>query len=147
MAMTEDSTTSNCPGKPYPDFPLYAHKSGRWAKKIRGKTHYFGPWRDPNAALRCYLIDKDDLEAGRTPRREEPGVTDALTVEKMVVYFLDAKKLNVDAGEMATRTWKEYESYGKRMVRVFGATTPIERLANAAFLDSDRRRTVSQRQM
>ena len=91
------------------------------------------PWRDPNAALRRYLLDKDDLEAGRTPRREEPGVSDALTVEQMVVLFLDAKKLNVEAGEMAARTWKEYESYGKRMIRVFGASTPVERLGPADF--------------
>jgi len=44
---TKDSTTTSRPAKPYPGFPLYAHKSGRWAKKSRGKTHFFGPWRDP----------------------------------------------------------------------------------------------------
>ena len=133
MAMTQDSTTSKCPDKPYPNFPLYAHKSGRWAKKICGKTHYFGPWSDPHAALRNYLTDKDDLEAGRTPRREEPGAAGTLTVKGMVVLFLDAKMLNVQAGEMSKRTWKEYESFGNRMIRVFGADTPVERLGPADF--------------
>jgi len=28
---------SNGRGKPCPDFPLQAHKSGHWAKEIRGK--------------------------------------------------------------------------------------------------------------
>jgi hypothetical protein len=32
------------PNKPSPDFPLFAHNNGCWAKKIRGRLHYFGPW-------------------------------------------------------------------------------------------------------
>jgi hypothetical protein len=37
--------------KPYAEHPLTAHSSCRWCKKVRGKTHYFGPLSDPDAAL------------------------------------------------------------------------------------------------
>jgi hypothetical protein len=42
------------PAKPYPDFPLCAHPNGQWAKKIKGKIHYFGAWSNPGGALEKY---------------------------------------------------------------------------------------------
>ena len=131
MSMTRNSTTSSRPAKPGDDFPLYAHNSGRWAKKIRGKTHFFGPWRDPWGAMARYHKEKDDLEAGRIPERE--ARPDALTVKKMVGLFLDNKKLMVESGQMVQETWNEYERYGRRMIRVFGANTHVERLGPSDF--------------
>ncbi len=32
------------PPKPYAKFPLTAHASGAWQKKILGKIKYFGRW-------------------------------------------------------------------------------------------------------
>lgn len=47
------------PPKPSPDFPLFPHAAGVWAKKSRGKLHSFGPWADPDGALAKYLEQKD----------------------------------------------------------------------------------------
>src|SRR5437763_2147753 len=94
------------PAKPYPDFPLFAHAAGVWAKKIRGKMHYFGPWADPDGALAKYLEQKDALHAGKTPRPDP----DALKVKDVANAFLIAKQALVDAGELAQRSWDDYKA-------------------------------------
>lgn len=105
------STTSAASGKPlkpikpYPDFPLFPHAVGVWAKKIRGRMHYFGPWADPDGALKKYLNEKDDLHPGRKPRPE----AGAVTVKDLANAFLNAKQALVDAGEMSPRTWDDYK--------------------------------------
>jgi integrase len=83
--------------------------------------------------LRRYLTEKDDLEAGREPRQETGVITDTLTVRQLVGLFLDAKEINVQSGELELSTWKAYESFGNRMIRVFGLNTPVESLGPADF--------------
>ncbi len=52
--------------KPRPDFPLFPHATGRWAKKVRGKLRYFGKVADDphgEKALDLWLAQKDALLA------------------------------------------------------------------------------------
>jgi integrase len=115
--MSESNPTAPArPSKPRPDFPLFPHASGQWAKKIRGKMHYFGLWADPDAALEKYLKERDDLHAGRLPRPDP----DALTVKALANHFLNAKQDAVKAGEVAARTWGEYKLACDLLVKELG---------------------------
>ncbi len=100
-----NSTAPPKPAKPYPEFPLFPHATRRWAKKIRGMLHYFGPWDDPDAALEKYLEQKDALHASRKPRLD----ADSLTVKALANDFLNRKQALVDSGELSPRTWRDYK--------------------------------------
>ncbi len=127
------------PGKPYKDFPLYAHPLGYWSKKIRGKIHHFGrwgrvvngklerlegePWKE---ALEVYDQRKDDLYAGRTPRILGDQ---RLTVMDLCNRFLTAKLRKVEAGEMSKRMFAEYKETTDLLVSAFGKERLVEDLA------------------
>ena len=83
------------PPSRYPDFPLFPHAAGVWAKKIRGKLHYFGPWDDPDGALAKYLEQKDALHAGRKPR---DGPRRGRRSRTWSTHFLNAKQARLDGG-------------------------------------------------
>src|SRR5262249_24238302 len=106
------------PEKPYPDYPLFPHSNGCWAKKIRGKLHYFGPWRDPEGALENYNREKDDLHAGRKPRGADEA--ESLTVYSLCAKFLTAKMEQRDNGELSRRTYLDYGDLCKRLIKAFG---------------------------
>jgi hypothetical protein len=46
---------SEKPKGPHSDFPPFPHQTGRWAKKVREKLHYVGPWAYHDGALAKYL--------------------------------------------------------------------------------------------
>lgn len=117
------------PAKPYPEFPLFPHATGRWAKKIRGKTVYFGPWADAAGALQRYLDQKDDLFAGRVPRARSGDVT----VKLIANTFLSSKRFMVAAGEMTARTWGEYEATCQRLAVAFGSGRLVADLQSGDF--------------
>src|SRR5262245_26928778 len=94
------------PAKPSPDFPLFPHAAGVWAKKIRAKLHYFGPWNDPEGALAKYLEQKEALHAGRKPREDTAGAT----VKEVVNEFLDSKRALVESRELTERSWQDYKA-------------------------------------
>ncbi len=105
-----------------PAFPLYLHPTGQWAKKVRGRTHYFGT--DRATALDRWLAVKDDLLAGRTPRPVVAG----LELRELVNRFLTSKESLVNTGELSHRTWGTYFETAQRVLSVFGKTRPVESL-------------------
>ena len=102
-AIVAHSTKPTKPAKPYSEYPLFAHATGRWAKKIRGKLVYFGKWDDPDGALTKYLDQKDALHAGRSPRTR-----DGTTVKDLANAFLTAKERMLESGELSPRTFRDY---------------------------------------
>jgi integrase len=118
--------------KPRADFPLFPHDTGRWAKKVRGKFHYFGKVvGDPKgeAALQKWLEQRDDLLAGRTPRPK----TEGLTVAKLCNLFLNTKSHLRDTGEIKQRTYYEYNRTTDRIVETFGGNRLVTDLAVGDF--------------
>ncbi len=120
------------PAKPYEDFPLTAHPSGVWCKKIKGKLHYFGPWDDWEAALKRFRAERDDLYAGRMPANP-----DAPTVATLLDHFLYDKQLRVQSGELTARSYAEYE---KTCDRIAESITKWRVLSNLAVADFQRLR-------
>jgi integrase len=115
------------PKKPYPDFPLYAHAAGQWAKRIQGHVHYFGPWADPQAALDKYLAQKDALLAGRDPP------VDGLTVKELANRFLNSKRLKVQSGDLKERTFADYKIIVDSVVDLLTAGRAVATLDHSDF--------------
>jgi len=115
-------------GKPRPDFPLFPHATGRWAKKVRGRFHYFGRVADDPTgakALDLWLGQKDDLLAGRTPR---VGTGREITVRELANHFLGHKRELLDVGEIIDRTFGQLYTTCQSLVTAFGRETPIDAL-------------------
>jgi integrase len=112
-----------------------------WAKKIRGKMHYFGAWEDPDGALAKYLAEKDDLHAGRTPRHETGP--EALTLKDVANAFLNAKGDKKEAGELSPRTWAKYKEVTDLLVSEFGKRRLVSDLRPDDF--AALKRTMTQR--
>jgi len=119
-----NSSPAARPNKPRPDFPLYVHKTDRWAKKVLGKTRFFGKAStDPTgkAALEEWLRVKDDLLAGRKPRAKSDG----LVVGELCDRFLIHKRSLLTNGEITPRTFDDYKATADRIVGTFGARRPV----------------------
>jgi integrase len=108
------------------DCPLFLHKTGQWAKKVRGRMLYFG--KDLDAALERWADEKDALLAGRTPKTRN-----GLTVADLANRFLTSKKTLLDSGELSPRTWKDYYATCETLVEVLRRDAQVESLTGDDF--------------
>ena len=87
----------------------FPHRTGRWAKKARGRFVYLGKVSDDptgEAAWNKWLEIRDDVRAGRTPRPKVEG----LTVKDLVNRWLTAKQRKLDSGELTLHTMNNYRN-------------------------------------
>jgi len=118
------------PDKPYPDYPLYPHRSGKWAKKIKGRTVYFGRLDDPDGALAEYLAHKAKLDADNSlPTPLEMSrhlvLNPPLTLRQSADKFVDSKRKAVERGELSERTLNELRRTTDKFCEVIGPTVTV----------------------
>jgi integrase len=128
-------TTLERPAKPRQDFPLFPHRNGRWAKKVKGKFEYFGKWADDpkgEAAVKLWIDNKDRLLAGRPILR---GEVEGTTVKLLCNHFLTSKKRLCQSGELSTRTFTDYFATCTRLSDEFDRSTLVSELRAEDFSD------------
>ncbi|WP_162670853.1 hypothetical protein [Gemmata massiliana] len=123
------------PQTPYPEFPLFPHVTNRWAKKIRGKLCYFGPWNDPDGALKKYEEQKDTLHSGRKPREVSAGVA----IKNLCNAYLNYQKAKLGRGDLSPHTWKNYRETAELIVTKFGKSRLVSRICAPITLPSSAR--------
>ena len=96
---------------------MTAHPNGQWCKKIKGKLYSFGPWDDPDAALRRWQAEAPDLLAGREPTR---GDSATLTVKTCVNAWLTYQEQRTQSGEITSRTYADYVRSGQYLMECLG---------------------------
>ena len=120
--------------KPYPEFPLTAHPSGRWCKKHHGTQHYFGPLDDWQGALERYKHEWPFILQGETPPPVESlKDADAYTIRHLCNDFLNAKRRRMESGELSPRTLHEYQRTTDLIVGHFGLDLRVDRLQPVDF--------------
>ncbi len=138
---TRKTTASKLPRKPYPDFPLCAHASGKWQKSIRGHVYYFGRWghqvngkmeRLPELgwveALELYQAQRDDLYAGRTPRSTGGMEDGRIQLRDLFSEFLEFKRNQLANRSITEKTYKEYKLTTDFLIQEFGKDRYVDDL-------------------
>lgn len=120
--MSHSSTKKQKPKKPYQDFPLFPHSCGQWAKKIKGKTRYFGLWNDPDQALNNYLREKDWWYAGLIP----PNTFGGLDFDGLQRWYIDAQYKKLCNEEITKRHYSDCVIACKQILDYFGKKRTID---------------------
>ncbi|WP_428304855.1 tyrosine-type recombinase/integrase [Lacipirellula sp.] len=130
------STTGLQSAKPFADFPLFVHASGRWAKKItvngRAKLYYFGRVADGwEPALQRYDAEKVDIAAGRTPVSDTKS--DGVTLLDLSDKFMGWNESRAERGDISWRSFHDYHDTLSLLLGRVGRLVLVERLAPEDF--------------
>ena len=117
------------------NFPLTAHPTGRWCKKIQGKIVYFGEIRAWEDALKEYHRVLPEVKKGRVPAtRATARAKGQLTLADLCNRYLEYQNGQVAAGELTQRSWDEYCRVCEIAVGTLGRKFPVVNLTTDEYL-------------
>lgn len=126
------STTSTASLKPYKDFPLTPHRGAKqWVKKWKGKSYYFGPLNDWDAALKRFNREWQYIIKGEPVPSEEGG--DGYTIRDLCNAFIVHKGRRVKTRELSEHTYAEYFRTCEAIIAYFGETKRLDDLRPSEF--------------
>lgn len=129
--MTIAKCSTSKPAWPYrKETILTPSDNGQWSKKFRGRRYYFGPWRDPEGALRRWRQQWPRITTGLPIDADSVINTPSsvTTVQQMCTAYLEAKQLKVDMGELSPVTLRKYTIYATVVARALGRWTIVSTL-------------------
>jgi integrase len=136
------------PVKPYPDFPLSPHATGRWCKKVRGTIRFFGRW---GHKVGDQIVPVDDVPASAAlakiefdrqwpwisrglPAPPAQAVDDSrLILKELCNRFLTSKVRKVNTGHLSPRTLPGYRAACDLVIETFGKSAVVADLKPADF--------------
>lgn len=113
------------PTKPHPDYPLFPHRNGQWAKKINGRLLYFGTWDGPDQALVSY---NDNIAHILSTGRKKPTDGDGGNVADLCNRFLTYKRSQLESGEIGQRSFDDYHAACSQLIDTFGRDRNLDHL-------------------
>ena len=99
---------------------MFAHAAGVWAYKYKGKFYYFGPWNDPQGALKRFETEMPFIYQGKTPPAR------VVNVGTLLDGWLGNKSADLDEGTITASTFKEYKATTDVIFKHFGEHWPVE---------------------
>lgn len=135
------SSEATKPAKPYEGFPLFAHASGRWAKKIRQQIHFFGRW---GTTVKGKIVPAEDVDSTASKALEEfnrqwpylsegrtappVGSKGGCTIRDLCNAFLTHKKGRVETKELSGYSFAEYNRMTDAIMAHFGRDRCVDDL-------------------
>jgi hypothetical protein len=125
MRKSTHSRRSGKSEKPYDGFLLTAYPTGRWCKRRKGGTYYFGLLADWKAALEKHERDGPYIAKEATPPETadgEGGETGPCTLRTLCNTFLESRRNLMDNQELTPRNYRDSVRSCERMTACCGGT-------------------------